>query len=61
MVLPLCSSVPIDLLLALEAAVNGLPLAASLISVTARHHGAELWTQDCQLDGLAGLRYFVGA
>jgi toxin FitB len=51
--------VPIDLPLALEAAVNGLPLADSLIYATARHHGAELWTQDRHFEGLPGVRYFA--
>lgn len=50
--------VSIDLPLALEAAVNGLPLADSLIYATARHHGAELWTQDSHFEGLPGVRYF---
>jgi predicted nucleic acid-binding protein len=51
--------VSIDLPLALEAAVNGLPLADSLIYATARHHGAELWTQDSHFEGLPGVRYFA--
>lgn len=51
--------VPIDLPLALSAAVNGLPLADSLIYATARAHGAELWTQDRHFEGLAGVRYFA--
>ncbi len=40
------------------AAVNGLPLADSLIYATARRHEAELWTQDAHFAGLAGVRYF---
>ena len=51
--------IDIDLPLALEAAVNGLPLADSLIYATARHHGAELWTQDRHFEGLPGVRYFA--
>jgi predicted nucleic acid-binding protein len=51
--------VSIDLPLALEAAVNGLPLADSLIYATARHLGAELWTQDSHFEGLPGVRYFA--
>lgn len=51
--------VPIDLPLALDAAINGLPMADSLIYATARHHGAELWTQDAHFEGLAGVRYFA--
>jgi toxin FitB len=50
--------VGIDLPLALEAVVNGLPLADSLIYATTRHHGAELWTQDSHFDGLPGVRCF---
>jgi predicted nucleic acid-binding protein len=51
--------VAIDLPVALDAAVNGLPLADSLIYATARRHGAELWTQDGHFEGLAGVRYFA--
>ena len=51
--------VPIDLALALDAAVNGLPMADSLIYATARRHGAELWSQDADFEGLDGVRYFV--
>jgi predicted nucleic acid-binding protein len=51
--------VEIDLSLALEAAVNGLPMADSLIYATARRHGATLWTQDAHFDGLPGVRYFA--
>ncbi len=50
--------VPIDLNLALEAAVNGLPMADSLIYATALQHGALLWTQDAHFDGLPGVTYF---
>jgi toxin FitB len=50
--------VEIDMPLAMDAAVNGLPLADSLIYATARHHDAELWTQDAHFEGLAGVRYF---
>ena len=51
--------VPVDLSLALDAAVNGLPMADSLIYTTARRHGAELWSQDADFEGLDGVRYFV--
>ena len=51
--------VEIDLNLALAAAVNGLPMADSLIYATARQHGAVLWTQDAHFDGLPGVRYFA--
>ena len=53
------SIVSIDLPLALDAAINGLPMADSLIYATARRHGAELWTQDAHFEGLAGVRYFA--
>ena len=51
--------VPIDLNLALASAVNGLPMADSLIYATARHHGAELWTQDRHFEGLPGVKFFA--
>ena len=50
--------VEIGLPLAMDAALNGLPLADSLIYATARHHDAELWTQDAHFEGLVGVRYF---
>ena len=50
--------VEIDLSLALEAAVNGLPTADSLIYATARRHGAVLWRQHAHFDGLPGVNYF---
>ncbi len=51
--------VAVDLPLALDATLNGLPLADSLIYATARRHGAQLWTQDRHFDGLPGVRYFA--
>ena len=50
--------VAVDLPLALEAAVVGLPMADSLIYAAARRHGGVLWTQDAHFDGLPGVRYF---
>lgn len=50
--------VDVDLSLALDAAINGLPMADSLIYATARRHAAILWTQDAHFDGLPGVRYF---
>lgn len=44
--------------LALDAALNGLPRADSLIYETARQQGATFWTQDSHFDGLAGVRVF---
>ncbi|CAN5795336.1 hypothetical protein BH11PSE8_BH11PSE8_08850 [soil metagenome] len=51
--------VDIDLNLALEAAVKGLPMADSLIYATALRHGAMLWTQDSHFEGLPGVKYFA--
>ena len=53
--------VEIDLSLALEAAVNGLPMADSLIYATARRHAAVLWTQAAHFDGLPAVNYFSKA
>ncbi len=50
--------VNLDLPLTLAAAINGLPLANSLIYATALQHRAELWTQDEHFAGLPGVRYF---
>lgn len=35
----------------------GLPLADSVILATAREYGAQLWTQDADFEGIAGVRY----
>lgn len=35
-----------------------LPLADSVMLATARSHGAILWTQDADFEGLPGVRYF---
>ncbi len=50
--------VPIDLNVALEATVNGLPMADSLIYATTLHHSALLWTQDAHFEGLPSVNYF---
>ncbi len=50
--------VDLDVSLALEAGRFDLPLADSLIYATAQRHGATLWTQNEDFDGLAGVRYF---
>ena len=34
-----------------------LPMADSLILATAQAHGATLWTQDGDFEGVAGVRY----
>ena len=34
-----------------------LPLADSVILATARQHGAELWTQDADFEGIEGVQY----
>ncbi len=53
--------VELDAPLALAAARLGvdarLPLADSIILATARRHGATLWTQDEDFDGLPDVRY----
>jgi len=53
--------VDLDADLALQAANLGLlhklPLADSVMLATARAHGATLWTQDADFDGLDGVRY----
>ena len=36
---------------------HGLPMADSLILATARAHGATLWTQDADFDGVEGVRF----
>lgn len=50
--------IELDVSLALEAGRFNLPLADSLIYATAQRHGATLWTQDEDFDGLADVRYF---
>lgn len=57
--------VDLDAALALDAARLGvahrLPLADSIILATARQHGATLWTQDADFEGLEGVRYLAKA
>ncbi|MDD5305834.1 MAG: type II toxin-antitoxin system VapC family toxin [Deltaproteobacteria bacterium] len=36
---------------------HGLPLADSVVLATARAYDAEVWTQDADFEGLAGVRY----
>jgi toxin FitB len=50
--------IDIDAELAATAALNGLPLADSLIYASARRAGALLWTQDAHFEALAGVRFF---
>lgn len=53
--------VDLDADLAIRAASLGLthklPLADSVMLATARAHGAILWTQDADFDGIDGVRY----
>lgn len=53
--------VELDATLALTAARLGaetkLPLADSIVLATARHHAAEVWTQDGDFEGLPSVRY----
>ena len=51
--------VAVDIDIALSAATNGLPLADSLIYATAQAHGAVLWAQDADFDGLPGVNYLA--
>lgn len=50
--------IDLDVSLALEAGRFNLPLADSLIYATAQRHGATLWTQDEDFEGLSDVRYF---
>jgi predicted nucleic acid-binding protein len=53
--------VDLDAAIALNAArisvESQLPLADSVILATARAHGATLWTQDADFEGMPGIRY----
>lgn len=53
--------IDLDAPLALAAARLGvdakLPLADSVVLATARQHGATLWTQDADFEGVAGVKY----
>lgn len=55
------SIVALDADIALAAAHLGLshklPLADSVMLATARRHGAVLWTQDADFEGIEGVRY----
>lgn len=57
--------VEFDLTLALSAAKIccelKLPMADSIMLATARAHGALLWTQDADFEGLDGVRYIRSA
>lgn len=54
--------VELDGRLALSAArlslKHGLPMADSIVLATATHHGATVWTQDADFEGLPGVKYF---
>ena len=50
-------SSPIALEAARISAQLGLPMADSIILVTARTHQATLWTQDFDFQGVEGVRY----
>ena len=55
----------LDNALAVDAACCGieykLPLADSIIYVTAQKYAAVLWTQDADFKGLDGVEYFSGS
>lgn len=59
------SVVALDTDIALDAAHLGvahkLPLADSVMLATARRHGAVLWTQDADFEGIDGVRYISKA
>jgi predicted nucleic acid-binding protein len=38
-----------------------LPLADSVVFATARHHGALVWTQDADFEGLPHVRFIAKA
>ena len=50
--------VDVDVSLALEAGQLDLPLADSLVYATAVRHGATVWTQDADFEGLPAVKYF---
>lgn len=50
-------SVPLSLMAADLSLAHSLPMADSVILATARAHGAVLWTQDADFDGLQDVRY----
>lgn len=43
------------------AAEHRLAMADGIILATARRHGATLWTQDADFEGIAGIRYLPRA
>jgi predicted nucleic acid-binding protein len=55
--------VDLDATIALSAARISvemrLPMADSIMLATARHTGAELWTQDADFEGIEGVRYIT--
>ena len=55
--------VDLDLATALEAArlsiQHRIAMADSVMLATAQRHRATLWTQDADLDGLPGVKYYV--
>jgi len=55
--------VPLDGSLAINAAHYGiqykLPLADSIIYATAQKFSSLVWTQDCDFENLAGVKYFA--
>src|ERR1700722_1050721 len=57
------SVVDLDRATALEAArlsiQHGIAMADSVMLATAQRHSATLWTQDADLEGLPGIRYFA--
>lgn len=50
--------IELDVSLAIDAGRLDLPLADSIIYATAHRHGAALWTQDEDFEGLPNVKYF---
>jgi predicted nucleic acid-binding protein len=50
-------TVPLALESARLSTEKELPMADSIMLATARAHGASLWTQDADFEGLEGVRY----
>ena len=50
--------IDLEVSLAIEAGALDLPLADGIIYATARRHGATLWTQDEDFEGLPSIRFF---
>jgi predicted nucleic acid-binding protein len=52
---------PIAIEAALLSVQHRLPMADAIILATARHHRAELWTQDADFERMEGVKYVAAA